>query len=249
MSAAVVQLHEVSPGVAQITMQDRTFKNGFSSELTAGLCESFARVGSDEACRVVVLTGYDNYFASGGTQQALLGLQAGQGKFTDTNLYMLPLSCPIPVVAAMQGHGIGGGFVFGLFADVIVLARERVYTTNFMKYGFTPGMGATCILPAKLGTALAHEMLLTARTYRGSELAERGAPFKVLPHAEVLAHAQGLAKEIAEKPRAALISLKSHLAAELRARLPQFAVREVELHALTFGMPEVKDRITTLFGK
>lgn len=249
MSSPVVHVSEVSDGVAQITMQDRVYHNGFSPELTAGLCAAFSRLGSDDSCRAVVLTGYDSYFASGGTREALLGMQAGEGAFTDTDLYLLPLRCPVPVIAAMQGHAIGGGFVFGLFSDVVVLARERVYTANFMKYGFTPGMGATCVLPAKLGIALAEEMLLTARTFRGNELAERGVPFKVLPHGQVLGHAHSVAREIAEKPRAALISLKGHLVAELRARLPEVAAQEVALHKATFGLPEVRDRISTLFGQ
>ena len=51
----------------------------------------------------------------------------------------------------MQGHGIGGGFVVGLFADFVILSRESVYSTNFMKYKFTPGMGATYIVPKKIG--------------------------------------------------------------------------------------------------
>jgi polyketide biosynthesis enoyl-CoA hydratase PksI len=249
MSCEVVEMRETAPGVMQVTMQERTHKNMFSGALIAGLAGAFERIRHDERLRVAILTGYDSYFCSGGTQEGLLTLQAGQGKFTDMNIYSLPLECDIPVISAMQGHGIGGGFVFGLFADFIVLSRESVYTTNFMKYGFTPGMGATCVLPAKLGACLAQEMLLSARTFRGAHLEARGVPFPVLPRMEVLPYAQQLAVEIAEKPRVSLVALKEHLVADLRAKLPVVIEQEVVLHGKTFHQPEVKALIQSSFGR
>jgi polyketide biosynthesis enoyl-CoA hydratase PksI len=248
-ASSVVDIREVAPGVVQLTMQDREYRNTFSPALVAGLLGAFGDIGDDPRSRAVVLTGYDTYFCTGGTREALHRLHEGRGKFSDTNLYGLPLQCQIPVVAAMQGHGVGGGFVFGLFADVVVLSRESVYTTNFMKYGFTPGMGATHVLPAKLGIALAAEMLLSARNYRGQELADRGVPFTVLPRAEVLPHAVALAIEVAEKPREALVTLKAHLTRQLRGELPAVIEEEVAMHGVTFHRPLVGERIERLFGQ
>jgi polyketide biosynthesis enoyl-CoA hydratase PksI len=249
MTSSVLDFREIEPGIVQLTMQDREHKNTFSTELIAALIDAFQRIGNEPRYRVAILTGYDTYFCSGGTQEALTMLHEGRGKFSDTNLYSLPLECEIPVVAAMQGHGIGGGFVFGLFADCIVLSRESVYTTNFMKYGFTPGMGATYVVPQKLGVSLAQEMLLSARNFRGEELARRGAPFAVLPRVEVLPHAQQLARDLGEKPRKSLITLKSHLVRESREQLPAVIEREIAMHEATFHQPEVKERIDRLFGR
>lgn len=248
-SSEVVQLLEAAPGIVQVTMQDREHKNTFSRNLTAGLFDAFERIRLDTTLRVVVLTGYDSYFCSGGTQEALLMLHEGQAKFSDSNLYRLPLDCEIPVIAAMQGHGIGGGFVFGLFADCVMLSRESVYTANFMKYGFTPGMGATYIMPKKLGIGLAEEMLLGARTYRGADLEKRGIPYPVLPRVELLESAHNLARDFAERPRASLVTLKRHLVSEIRAQLPAVIIQEVTMHEETFHLAEVKDRIQHAFGK
>jgi polyketide biosynthesis enoyl-CoA hydratase PksI len=118
-----------------------------------------------------------------------------------------------------------------------------------MKYGFTPGMGATYIVPLKLGTALGHEMLFLARTYRGEELKQRGAPFCVLPRAEVLPEAMKMARQLAEKPRLSLIALKDHLVADQRQRLPDIIKSEVAMHAQTFHQDEVKQNILSLFGR
>lgn len=243
-----VDLQFVAPHVLQIRMQDRVSKNTFSEAITQGLMDAFAEVERQPDCKVVVLTGYDNYFASGGTQEQLLNLSDGRGAFTDRALYSLPLHCPVPVISAMQGHGIGGGFVLGLFADLVVLGRENIYTTNFMRYGFTPGMGATFILPQKLGIALATEMMLSANNYRGEELQQRGIPFPVVPRDRVMTHALELANTLAEKPRVSLVALKDHLSKPLREALPATIAQEVAMHGVTFAQPEVKARIATLFG-
>ncbi len=197
---------------------------------------------------MVILTGCDTYFATGGTKEGLLAIWEGRAAFTDGNFYSISLDCPIPVISAMQGHGIGGGFVLGLFADFVIFSRESVYTTNFMKYGFTPGMGATYILPEKLGIGLAQEMLLGAGSYRGAQLEKRGIPFPVLPRAETPVRALELAREVAEKPRASLITLKEHLTARIREELPGIIEKEVAMHEKTFHQPEVKERIHALFG-
>jgi polyketide biosynthesis enoyl-CoA hydratase PksI len=249
MTQPAVDLQEVEPGIVQVTMQDRLHKNTFSRELIHGLMQSFESIRTDSSCKVVILTGYDTYFASGGTKEGLLSIYEGKVKFSDVNIYRLPLDCEVPVIAAMQGHGIGGGFVLGLYADFVILSRESVYTTNFMKYGFTPGMGATYILPKKLGFSLSEELLLNAGNYRGAELEKRGIPFPVLPRIEVLDYAYQLARQVTEKPRVSLITLKDHLVAPLRTQLPQIIEQELAMHEKTFHQAEVKDRIMTLFGK
>lgn len=247
MTATTVSVHRPVPGVAQITLQDTEHKNTFTERLVADLTEAFAEVSADDTCRAVVLTGYDTYFASGATQAGLLALHAGQTTFNVTQFYRLALDCEVPVVAAMQGHGIGGGFVLGLFADCVVLSRESVYAANFMRYGFTPGMGATYILPVKLGFSLAHEMLLGGRTYRGADLETRGVPFPVLPRRDVLSCAHELAAELADRPRLSLVTLKRHLVRTIRQELDEVIGREIAMHETTFHHDDVKRRILQLF--
>jgi polyketide biosynthesis enoyl-CoA hydratase PksI len=249
MSNHTVELKELGPGIVQVKMQDKTSKNTFSPELTEGLINAFETINTQAQYKVVILTGYESYFCSGGTLEGLLYLSEGKGDFSELDLYSLSLNCPIPVISAMQGHGIGGGFVMGLFADFVILSQESVYTTNFMKYGFTPGMGSTLILPQKLGISLAEEMMFSAKTYRGQDLQKRGIPFPVVPREEVMEYALELAKTIADKPRVSLVTLKDHLVAHLRESLPKVIEKELLMHEKTFSQPEVRDRIKTLFGK
>ncbi len=249
MAESVVDMVEIEEGIVLLKMEDRAHRNTFSTELILGLKQSFEAIEKNETYKAVILTGYDNYFCSGGTQEGLLAINEGKGSFTEANIYSLPLECKIPVISAMQGHGIGGGFAFGLFSDFVILGRESVYTTNFMKYGFTPGMGSTLILTEKLGLSLAQELLFTAGTYRGGELEKRGIAFPVLPREKVLPHALTLAREVAEKPRISLVTLKDHMVASLREKLPAVIEKELAMHDTTFHLPETKELIMRLFGK
>jgi polyketide biosynthesis enoyl-CoA hydratase PksI len=244
----VVQLNELEGNVVEITMRDAENHNTFSYPLIDGLVRCFDAIQNDDRYKIVILTGYDTYFASGGTKELLNKMCRGEIRFNDLDFFRLPLDCALPVICAMQGHGLGGGFIFGLYGDFIVLSRESVYTANFMKFGFTPGMGATLLAPLKLGYFLGHEMLFTARNYRGEELAQRGLAVPVVPRKEVLPYARRMAALMAEKPRLSLITLKQHMTRNLREQLPKAIEMEVRMHDATFGQDEVADRIDQLFG-
>src|SRR5437870_3384559 len=96
----IVELTEIENGIVLVKMQDKVNKNTFTNELIAGLTDAFDVIKTRTDLKVVILTGYDSYFSSGGSQEGLRGLFEGQFKFTDKDLYSLALNCPIPVIAA-----------------------------------------------------------------------------------------------------------------------------------------------------
>ncbi len=246
--AEVVTASRSADGVWVVAMQDREGRNTFTRALVGGLFESMRQVGEDPEARAVVLHGFDSIFLAGGTVEELIGIAERRQRFDEAGFFRLLLDCPVPAVSAMQGHALGGGLVFGLYAEMVVLAREALYSANFMKYGFTPGMGATMILPEKLGTLIGEEMLLTARSYHGGALAARGVPCPVVPRAEVVPAALALARDLADKPPQALRLLKAHLTRDRRARLQETVDREVAMHDVTFAAPEVQARIRDRWG-
>lgn len=248
MSAAV-GLELLERGIVHVRLEERESRNTFSEALVRGLVAAFERIAHLEDAKAVVVSGYDGYFCCGGTKHELLEIHAGRASFEALDFYRLLLDCELPTIAAVQGHALGGGLAFACYADLMVLAEEAVYGTNFMKYGFTPGMGATCVVPLKLGSALGTEMLMTARTYRGSELRARGVPVPVVARAQVLETAFALAHELADKPTISLRLLKRHLSARLRRELPDVVAEEVAMHAVSFRQPEVRERVERLFGQ
>lgn len=244
----VVKLIYPEPSIAHVIMEDRVSKNTFSSELISGLINVFETIKKSSQIKVVVIQGFDNYFCCGGTQEELLKIYEGKITFTDLAFYRCLLDCEVPVIAAMQGHAIGGGLTFGCYADFIVMGEECIYATNFMKYGFTPGMGATYIVPKKLGEMLGYEMLYSAKNYYGGELKQRGVSVSVTKKQEVISTAMALAKELSAKTLVALKLLKQHVTERIKSELPDIIEKELAMHAVSFKQPEVKERIEILFG-
>lgn len=217
LSGLPVRLGPVAPGVFEIAMCDVEGRNAFSPMMVRGLRAAFARAAADPDCRVVVLVGEGAYFAIGGTDAQLGGLREGRldnARILDT--MRIVGDCPLPVIAALQGHAFGGGLALALYADLMVFARERSYAANFIELGFSPGAGASVLLPARLGPGLATEMLLGGQGYRGEALARRGIDQPVVPASEVRDHARSLATAWARAPRATLIEVKRLLAARWR---------------------------------
>ncbi|NEP38492.1 MAG: acyltransferase domain-containing protein, partial [Okeania sp. SIO2H7] len=245
------QLVELGNGVVQITMNDEENRNNFSQEMVTGLFQCFQAVRENKNYKVVILAGTNNYFGTGISGEQLMSTVQTEDNFSIekiTELLTLALNCPIPVIAAIEGHALGGGFAIGLYADLLVLSQESFYASNFLKYGFIPGAGAIFILLKKLGLELGQEMVYTARNYRGKELEKRGVPFPVLPRKEVLKFARKIANEIAEKPRLSLVTLKKYLISDIRKKMQEVLPKEVEMQEITFNQPEVKSLIESSFA-
>jgi acyl transferase domain-containing protein/enoyl-CoA hydratase/carnithine racemase/2-polyprenyl-3-methyl-5-hydroxy-6-metoxy-1,4-benzoquinol methylase len=234
LTSKVVSATAHPDGVVVVTMEDRAAKNMFSPALVAGLKEAFAHIDASSSYKAVVLTGYDSYFASGGTVETLLAIQEGQVQFTDEKVFQRPMDCTLPVIAAIQGHGIGGGWSFGMFADLVLLGEESRYLSPYMGYGFTPGAGSTLMFPAMIGYDLARETLLTAQEISGHELKSRGVTMPVLPRRDVLPAAIALASRIARQPRERLVQLKRLWTQALRDACADTYGRELEMHERTF---------------
>ncbi|SAL32903.1 thiotemplate mechanism natural product synthetase [Caballeronia udeis] len=236
-------------GILEVLMEDRDAKNMFSDAFSDGMREVFAHVEASHEYKVVVITGFGTYFSLGGTSETLLAIHEGRARFTDNQVFRLPLSCSVPVVAAMQGHGIGAGWALGMFADFAIFSEESRYYSPYMSYGFTPGAGATLIFPRTTGYDLARETLLTARDYSGTDLEERGLRQTVLPRNEVLAAAMDLARAIAQNERKRLVEIKRRWTEAQQLPLEETLALELAMHERTFvGQADTLARIQSRIG-
>jgi polyketide biosynthesis enoyl-CoA hydratase PksI len=234
-SSEVVQLTYPETGIALVTLRDEANRNMFSEGLIRGVQAVFAEIRERPDARAVVVTGYGNWFCSGGTPDTLQAIRTGGMSFLDDTFFKSLMDCPLPTIAAMQGHALGGGLTFGLYADMLVMADHAYYAANFMDHGFTPGVGATFLFPDKFGAVLGREMLLTARRYQGRELKARGAPMEIQPRDQVVPTAMELARKLATKPLLQLQKLKAHLAEPVVRELGDIFEKEQAMHDVVFA--------------
>lgn len=233
-------------GIAILRMQDPARKNAFGRDFVAGLRVALTRL-ADESVKVCIIAGEDDVFSSGGDRDVLTDLAAGRLAPYDLDLTGALLDVPVPTIAAMAGHAVGGGLVFGIACDMVLLARESRYGCNFMDLGFTPGMGTTSLLKAAVGEYLAAEMMFGAPYLLGAHLEGRGQINDVLPKVEVFDRAMALADRIADKPREALTLLKRTLSLPRRRAFEEARTIESMMHDVCFARPETRDRIRENF--
>ena len=234
----LVTIERSEAGIAVLRLCDSRNENALTGEFCAVWLDEMHGLALDSELRVLLIAGLPTVFCSGASSAALEMLSNGSFDVRDLEIPDRILGFPVPVIAAMEGHAVGGGLVAALSCDLVVAASEKRYGLNFTELGFTPGMGITGLLPALAGHHLASEMLLTGRFFRGDDLARRGLFNAALPSVEVFAHALDLARQLTSKPRHVLEMTKSALAEPRRVILAEATSREHLMHRICFSPPK-----------
>lgn len=222
-----------------LSWRDGATKNALNQRSVGALIDALRPPAH---ARVLVLRGLPDVFCSGADPATLAAVARRELEPADEALVPALLACPVPLIAAMEGHAVGGGLAVGLCADLALLAEESRYGCSFMSLGFTPGMGTTALLEEVMSPAMARELLLGGELRRGRELARAGFNH-VAPRAELWDRALELARRVGDKPRAALRALKRTLSESRRERLARARTTEALMHEICFADPEVRARL------
>jgi polyketide biosynthesis enoyl-CoA hydratase PksI len=226
-------------GIFRLALDDVENGNRLSDELCADLIDGLARVAAEPALKVLILTGGHDVFSGGASLATLQHLSAGASSVKDLALPAQLIGFPVPVIAALEGDAVGGGLMLAICCDILVAADNRRFGLNFTTLGFSPGMGATGLVPALVGHGLAMEMFLTGKFYKGRELIGRGLFNAVVPQERVQDVALDYAARIAERPRYVIEMVKATLAAPRLRILNEALEREHVLHQRCFARPDI----------
>ena len=188
---------DIADGIAVVTL-DRPKANAIDAATSYALGEVFVAFEHDPAVRVAIFTGAGERFFSAGWD---LGAAAegeafdsdygagGFGGFTN-----LPHR-RTPVIAAVNGMAVGGGFEIAMAADMIVAAEHAQFFLPEAGLGILPDNGAVR-LPRLLPGPIAREMLLTGRRMSAEEAARWGLVNKVVPTDDLMTAARQLAADV-----------------------------------------------------
>jgi len=239
-----VEVHCQDNGIATLKMNDAEGKNIFSRAFIEDLLHGLDELENIHKPKVGILQGLEDVFCGGGDKQTLLDLCDGKVEMGDVLVSERFLSAPFPLIAAIEGHAVGGGLLVGLCCDMIVAAMESRYGAVFMTMGFTPGMGCTTLLAELVGPYIANEMMFTGKRFRGSELQSKNTQINyILPRKEVLAKAHDLALQISEMNIQSLYLLKHSLSARKKKLLVEARLQEDLMHRISFSNPETRRTI------
>ncbi len=258
-TATGLVLFEVVDHVATVTLNDPRRRNAMTPELGDALAAAVASLQSNSDVRAVVLTGAGDAFSGGGDLKMLERLRTA--RFMEARAFMLEFyarylsvtGIAVPTIAAVRGAAIGAGLCVALACDLCVVDADAKLALNFAQLGLHPGMGATYLLPRRVGAQRAAELLLTGRRFNGVEAAQIGVALEAVPAGDVLARAQAMAGQIARNAPLAVRALKASLGldpAALRAAMENEAFRQAESYGsedLGEGLAAAVDRRTATF--
>ncbi len=187
-------------------------------ELTAAL-ESLA---TDDAVRVIVLTGQGKAFSAGGNVRSMaeaIESDPGQGPprlFTEVARWLNTVVLAIrrmdkPVVCALNGVAAGGGLAWAMACDLVVAARSARLDSAYIRIGFSPDGGLSVFLPLLMGHKRATEFFMLGQTITADEARELGLVNRVVADEAVLDEARKIALDLAARPRLALARTKEFL--------------------------------------
>lgn len=235
-------------GIAHMKMNDVEGQNIFSDDFIDEFIKGVQEIETHKP-KVLILSGLPKVFSGGAEKETLIDLCEGKIKVKDLLISETLVNLNFPVIAAMEGHAMGGGLVIALCCDIVLAAKESRYGAVFMSLGFTPGMGCTTLLQQLFGTFIANEMMFTAKRFKGSELAQKGTNINyILPKKEIMQKAEDIALQISEKNVKSVNLLKYTLSANKKKLLTEARLQEDMMHALSFGYPETRATIDDLYA-
>jgi len=197
--------------VAQVEIR-RPPHNFFDVQLIYSLAEAFETLDKENECRALVLCAEGKSFCAGANFSSAPSAAAVQRGPVSGSLYgeaVRLFSTKKPIVAAIQGPAIGGGFGLALVSDFRVVSPEARFAANFVKLGFHPGFGLTYTLPRLIGVQKAALMFYTGRRITGEEAVAWGLGDVLASPDRLRAVATELAAEMAENAPLAVYSTRA----------------------------------------
>ncbi len=196
--------------VAVVTLQRPEKRNALSIDLRLELTDAFERLARDDAVACIVLTGAGTAFCSGMDTSQFGGDLEHRHRLveTSTGAFHAVGRCPKPVIAAVNGPALAGGFALALLCDVRIASERATFGYPELPIGIPPSYAAA---RAALSPGLARELCLTGRVVEAAEAARVGIVSEVCDVAALPEVALAKGEAIARMPRAAIIETKRRI--------------------------------------
>jgi len=211
--------------VAVVTLQRPEKRNALSIDLRIELADSLTALGDDPEVGAIVLTGAGPAFCSGMDTDEFGGDHEHRGRLVDSSVacFRALAECPRPVIAAVNGPAVAGGFALALLCDIRIAAEAATFGFPELPRGIPPSYAAA---RAALPPAVAAELALTGRMLDAFGALRLGVVSAVHPAEEALGKALRLAGEIPSAPRTPTIETKRRILLDRRGEFAGLFERE-----------------------
>ncbi len=217
--------------------------NPLSRDVMAALLAAVDAANADPAVRCLVIAGTERYFSVGADITEFMGFRAIEAVLSQwlDDLDRLRRNRK-PLIAAVRGHAVGGGFELALLCDLIVTAGDARFSLPETGIGVIAGSGGSQRLIALAGRAIATDLILTGRVLDGAEAAALGIAARVVPADRVIETALAVAASVAARSAAAVGFAREILYEATEAPIRQSLRIERLLACLVLDTEERRER-------
>ncbi|HXU64842.1 MAG TPA: enoyl-CoA hydratase/isomerase family protein [Polyangia bacterium] len=246
--------YEARDRIGVITLDRPDNRNSMTPELLDAFARASAAARADAGIRALIVTGTGKCFSAGadfkaGLQRGDAALAPAERSYAMYEPFLSLLDVDVPVVGALNGHAIGGGFGLALVCDLRIAALEGKYGANFVALGLAPGMAISLLLPRLAGAARASELLFTGRLVDGAEAERLGIVNRAVPAAQVMDEALALAGAIAANAPFAVRATKAAIRRGLGLDARAAARAEAHDQAASLATDDAREGMSALLEK
>jgi enoyl-CoA hydratase/carnithine racemase len=210
---SVVQ-YAIADGIGRITLSRPERMNAVTIELARQLEETLSKLSRDSAVNVIVIRGAGKNFCAGGDVAEVERLRSAGPEPLRTLFDAFRQACDaiaavdVPVVAAVEGVAMAGGFELIQAADIVIVSDDAKIADNHINFGMVPGGGSTQRLPRLVGRQLALGLLLSGDRLSGLDAVRLGLAYRSFAPKDFDDGVNQFVAQLAGRDRAAVTTIK-----------------------------------------
>ncbi|NJD27716.1 MAG: enoyl-CoA hydratase/isomerase family protein [Chloroflexi bacterium] len=232
--------------VVLLTLDRPHVLNALDGSLVEALIGAFEAVDRDAGVRVVVLRGAGRAFSAGGDLTAFLSMDdAAFSSFIDRlqELARRMRRCRVPIVGALHGYVLAGGFELAAACDLRIAADDTVFGLPDTAIGLPPTSGLSFLLPRIVGEGRARDLLLVGGRIDAGTALEYGLVSRIVPAASLEADALEIARAIADHPPDGIARIRAELRRGTDEAFEVALADEAQNEVAAFSTPDVRARL------
>lgn len=244
-------LYQTDGPVAVITLNRPEKMNAWNATMAAELSAALQQADADDTVRAVVITGAGRAFCAGADLErggdTFKGRDRAPAERPAPQVY--PWQIGKPVIAAMNGAGVGVGMTYPMLCDQRIVAEDAKLGFVFTRRGMMPELGAHLLVQRVVGFSRAADLLLSGRIISGAEAAGLGLASEALPKDQVLPRAMEIAREYRLAAPVSVAVTKRLLWEGLNAGFADMQKRENKLFAWIGNQADAREGVMSFVEK
>lgn len=242
-------LESLADGVLTLTLNRPQRKNAFDERMWHEAAAALREAREDDRARAIVVTGAGEAFSAGQDLGEMAMPKLGEDGPGFPRFMDALVALDKPLLAGVNGVGVGIGLTLLLHCDVVWIAEEARLRAPFVTLGVVPEAASSFLLPLQLGHQRAAELLYTAEWIDAGRALELGLATRALPRARLLPELHALAARIAAQPLGALRYTKRLLLAVRSDGIRGARAREDDAFRVRVGSPENVEALKAFLEK